>query len=152
MEIFRELRSDRSWQLTFVKISFKVNGVGSYLTNFQNQRLFFFTTTQRMLQHEEEFKSTTGWRVDRPVSFTNCFEQHSNSAILDQRPSVRAKRFLGNVYVWFFQGVGLREKQGIFRSASVFPKTAWKRWTFYHNKIIRFRSCKNGDALVCMVP
>ena len=71
------------WQLTFVMISFKLNWVGRYLVFFQHHRLLFFTTTQRTSQREEEFKSTIGCRVDRPVSLTNCFEQHSKSAILE---------------------------------------------------------------------
>ena len=71
------------WQLTCVKISFKLNWVGRYLVFFQHHRLLFFTTTQRTSQREEEFKSTIGCSVDRPVSLTNCFEQHSKSAILE---------------------------------------------------------------------
>ena len=71
------------WQLTFVMISFKLNWVGRYLVFFQHHRLLFFTTTQRTSQREEEFKSTIGCSVDRPVSLTNCFEQHSKSAILE---------------------------------------------------------------------
>ena len=71
------------WQLTFVMISFKLNWVGRYLAFFQHHRLLFFTTTPRTSQREEEFKSTIGCSVDRPVSLTNCFEQHSKSAILE---------------------------------------------------------------------
>ena len=71
-----------SLRLTFVKSSFKEKGVVLYLSDFQNQRLLFFVTTQRISQRDEEFKSRTGKRVDRPVSFTNCLEQASNNAIL----------------------------------------------------------------------
>lgn len=76
-----------------------MNGVVLYLIGFQNQRLLFFVTTHRILQREEVFKSSTGRRVDRPVSFTNCLEQASNNAMFIESQRRTQNSILGNVYV-----------------------------------------------------